>query len=199
MDSRQIYRGMDIGTAKPGPAERTAVAHYGLDLVEPDELYSAGRFATDARHWMAEVAERENVAILVGGTGFFLKALTDPMFAEPELDRRRRDSLRQWLEQHETDELQRWLRALDPELQHRLGGEGGRQRLTRAIEIALLTGAPLSWWQEHAPAAEPALRPLVFVLELPREELYRRINERVIAMIEAGLVDEVRGLLERGY
>jgi tRNA dimethylallyltransferase len=199
MDSRQIYRGMDIGTAKPGSALQAVVPHHGLDLVEPDERYSAGRFATAARRLIAEVVERGNVAILVGGTGFFLKALTHPMFAEPELNRQRRDSLRHWLEQYEIVELQRWLAALDPQLQHRLGGEGGRQRVLRALEIALLTGAPLSWWQQHAPSAEPALQPLVFVLELPREELYRRINERVIAMIDAGLVDEVRALQRRGY
>jgi tRNA dimethylallyltransferase len=199
MDSRQIYRGLDIGTAKPTAVEQAVVPHHGLDLVEPSERYSAGRFAADARRWIAEVKGRGRVPLLVGGTGFFLKALTDPMFAEPELEPQRRDSLRQWLEQQDSAALKHWLAALDPQLSERLAEGGGRQRFLRAIEIALLTGAPLSWWQRHAPSAETGLHTLVFVLELPREELYRRINERVIAMIDAGLVDEVRALVRRGY
>src|SRR5688572_2156748 len=85
MDSRQVYRGMDIGTAKATPEQRAQIDHFGLDLVTPAERYSAGRFATDAREWIRTISNRAQTPLLVGGTGFFLKSLTDPMFAEPEL------------------------------------------------------------------------------------------------------------------
>jgi tRNA dimethylallyltransferase len=199
MDSRQVYRGLDIGTAKPSLAMRRAVPHHGLDLIEPGERYSAGQFARDTRDWLKQIRERSHLPLLVGGTGFFLKALTDPMFIEPELPTGRREALRNWLSDKATTDLLRWLTLLDPEAAPRLARGGGRQRQVRALEIVLLTGRPLVWWQQQTQPAEPALAPLVFVLEQPREALYRRINSRVIEMVEAGLVDEVRGLLERGY
>src|SRR5690606_7547206 len=98
MDSRQVYRGMDIGTAKPTLEERARVPHHGFDLVEPSERYSAGRFARDARRWIAEIRGRGRVPVLVGGTGFFLRALTHPMFEEPELPAERRRRLQRYLD-----------------------------------------------------------------------------------------------------
>lgn len=199
MDSRQVYRGMDIGTAKVTPEEQRLVPHHGIDLIDPDQRYSSGRFARDARRWIEEIRGRGRTPILVGGTGFFLHALIRPLFEEPELDPRRRDRLGRWLERQPTETLQRWLARLDPETAERLGKSGGRQRLMRAIEVALLSGRPLSWWHRNAPPTEPPLRAAVFVLDLPREELYRRINERVTAMIDAGLVEEVESLLATGF
>lgn len=202
MDSRQVYRGMNIGTAKATPEERAAVAHHGLDLVDPDQRYSAGAFARDARRWIAEIRSRGRVPVLVGGTGFFLRALTRPLFNEPELPRERRERLDSFLKSRPGAELERWLEVLDPEtarsLRGRAGG-AGRQRVLRALEIVLLTGRPLPWWHAHAPPAETPLRPLVFVLDLPRDQLYARIDARVHAMIEAGLVEEVARLLRAGY
>jgi tRNA dimethylallyltransferase len=197
MDSRQVYRGMDIGTAKATPAQRARVPHHGLDLVEPDERYNAGRFAADARRWLAEIRARGRVPILAGGTGFFLRALTHPLFAEPHLPAAPRRALEAHLAALPDDELLRWLAALDPATAGSLRTAGGRQRRLRALEVALLTGRPLSWWHAHAPAAEPPLAPLVFLLDLPRPELFRRIDERVGAMAAAGLVPEVQGLLRR--
>lgn len=199
MDSRQVYRGLDIGTAKATPEQRARVPHHGLDLVDPDERYSAGRFAEDARRWIEEIRARGHTPIMVGGTGFFLRALTHPLFEEPEMAIEVRERLKRYLDRKPIDELHRWARALDPVSAAALEEWGGRQRLERVIEVALLTGRPISWWHKHAPAEVEPIRPLVFVLELPREELYRRINDRVHAMIEAGLVDEVRGLLDAGY
>ncbi|MBX6363024.1 MAG: tRNA (adenosine(37)-N6)-dimethylallyltransferase MiaA [Gemmatimonadetes bacterium] len=202
MDSRQVYRGMDIGTAKLLPAERRGIPHHGLDLVDPDQRYSAGAFARDARRWIADVRARSRVPILVGGTGFFLRALTHPLFREPPLEAHRRAALARWLERQPTEKLGHWLEALDPEMAARLrarAGGAGRQRLARALEVALLTGRPLSWWHAHAPSEQRPLRFLVFVLDRPREELYRRIDERVHDMIRAGLVDEVRGLVDAGF
>jgi tRNA dimethylallyltransferase len=198
MDSRQIYRGMDVGTAKLSAAERAGVPHHGLDLVDPDQSYSAGRFARDARRWIEEIGARGAVPILVGGTGFFLRALTEPIFGEPELDPGKRRALRGWLERRQRGELERWVRALDPE-RAELAVQGGPQRLSRTLEVALLTGRPLSWWHRHVPSEGPPLGALVVRLDLPRAELDRRIDARVRAMLDAGLVEEVRALSTAGY
>lgn len=198
-DSRQVYRGMDIGTAKATRAERARVPHHGLDLVDPDEPYSAGRFARDARRWIAGIRDRGRVPILVGGTGFYLRALSRPMFREPEMARDRLDRLRRYLADQPLERLRRWLRAVDPEMAEALKERGGAQRISRALEVATLSGRPLSWWQRHAPPEAPPVRVLAFVLNRPRERLYERINERVDAMAEDGLVAEVERLLEEGY
>lgn len=203
MDSRQVYRGMDIGTAKATAEERRAVPHHGLDLVDPDERFSAGRFARFARRRIEQIRARGRVPILVGGTGFFLRALTHPIFQEPDLDPARRRALHAFLERLGPEALAAWLTALDPEQAARLvggrGGGGGRQRIVRALEMALLTGRPLSWWQRHAPPEAPPLAIRVWVLEPPREMLYRAIDSRVDEMLRRGLLNEVRSLRERGY
>jgi tRNA dimethylallyltransferase len=199
-DSRQVYRGMDIGTAKVGDEARGRVPHHGLDVVDPGARYSAGRFARDARRWIREIRSRGRVPMIVGGTGFFIRALTDPLFREPPLDRDRREALKAYLAGFEDAALRAWLEALDPDtaaaLDARDGG-AGRQRVLRALEMALLTGRPLGWWHEHRAAEGEGLDALIFVLSLPRDVLYDRINRRVDAMLEAGLVEEVRGLLDR--
>jgi tRNA dimethylallyltransferase len=198
MDSRQVYRGMDIGTDKVEVEARVRVPHHGLDLVEPSERYSAGRFARDARRWIHEIETRGALPVLVGGTGFFLRAVMEPIFAEPEMDRGRLERLRAWLKERSTEELARWVHALDPE-RAELAVEGGPQRMSRTIEVALLSGIPLSRWHVEAPAEAPAVGGVVVVLELPREEMDRRIDDRVTRMVERGLLDEVRGLLEAGF
>lgn len=199
MDSRQVYRSMDIGTAKVTGAEAAGVPHRGLDLVDPHERYSAGAFARDARRWIGEIAASGHVPILVGGTGFFLRALTHPLFHEPPLEPARRERLKRWLRGQAEDRLHAWLRTLDPTSAAALETAGGRQRVERAVEVALLTGRPLSWWHAHAPAEHAPLSLRVFVLELPRDELYRRIDERVHRMVAGGLVEEVRALVARGF
>ncbi|HEX6940675.1 MAG TPA: tRNA (adenosine(37)-N6)-dimethylallyltransferase MiaA [Longimicrobiales bacterium] len=199
MDSRQVYRGMDIGTAKATPAERARVPHHGLDRVDPDERYSAGRFSREARRWISEIRARGRTAILVGGTGFFLRSLTHPLFREPEMPEQAREALKRWLGRQPAGKLRDWLQVLDPATAAALENRGGRQRVARALEVALLSGRPLSWWHRHAPPEAPALPLRIFVLTLPREALYRRIDARVLEMVAAGLEDEVRALLARGY
>lgn len=198
-DSRQVYRGMDIGTAKATAQQRARVPHHGLDLVDPGERYSAGRFARDARTWIREIRSRGRVAMIVGGTGFFIRALTDPLFREPPMDRERREALKGFLEAQDPETLPRWLKVLDPASAKRLSESGGQQRVLRALEMALLTGRPLGWWHRHRAAEREGLDALVLVLSVPREVLYERINRRVDAMLEAGLVAEVSALLEAGY
>lgn len=198
MDSRQVYRRMNIGTAKATAAEIGRVQHFGIDLIDPDERYNAGRFASDARRWIEDIKARRRVPVLVGGTGFFLRALTNPMFEEPLLDPPRKEAFKRYLEHFSREELLRWLRGLDEVSARRLESEGGRQRLARAVEVALLTGRPLSrWHQEQEP--RPAMNFATYVLDLSRDVLYERINRRVELMLDAGLVDEVRSLVDAGY
>ncbi|HEV2132392.1 MAG TPA: tRNA (adenosine(37)-N6)-dimethylallyltransferase MiaA [Longimicrobiaceae bacterium] len=199
MDSRQVYRGMDIGTAKATPEQRTTVPHHGLDLVDPDHRFSAGQFARFGRRWIAEIQDRGRVPLLVGGTGFFLRALTHPIFREPAHDPQQRAAVERLLAGMPTEELHRWLAALDPPTAERLSRWGGRQRLNRALELPLLTGRPLSWWHANAPPEARPLRPLVFVLDLPRSRLDAVIDARVGEMVEQGLVAEVESLVHAGY
>ena len=197
MDSRAVYRGMDIGTAKPTPEERGGIPHHGIDLVEPSERFSAGAWARYARETIAAVRGRGRVPMLVGGTGFFLRALTHPIFRAPALDPERRERLMRRLEAMDDDELHRWVAALDPHSAARLRSWGGRQRLMRAIEVPLLTGRTLPWWHAHSEPEAPPVPVLPFVLEVPRERLFAGIDRRVTEMVEAGLVDEVRALVAR--
>ncbi|MEZ4422562.1 MAG: tRNA (adenosine(37)-N6)-dimethylallyltransferase MiaA [Gemmatimonadota bacterium] len=198
MDSRQVYRGLDIGTDKVALADRARAPHHGLDRVEPDERYSAGRFAREATAWIEDIVERGRQPVLVGGTGFFLRALTEPIFAEPPLDPLRREQLRAWLAARPLPELARWADALDPE-RAALARAGGRQRVQRVLEVALLTGRALSEWHQRSAGPPPRVRAWVVLLELPREEMDRRIDARVERMITGGLADEVRALRAQGY
>jgi len=167
-DARQIYRGLDIGTAKPVPDLLARVPHLGIDVIGPGDRYSAGRFARDAAGWLAEVRSAGRTPLVVGGTGLYIRALVDGLFREPPLDPVRRDQLRTWAERLGGGELSRWAGRLDRDF-----GGGGSQRAARAIEVALLTGRPLSWWQRSA-RETGVMRPWYIHLTLPRETLQRR-------------------------
>jgi tRNA dimethylallyltransferase len=197
MDSRSVFRGMDIGTAKPTIEEQGGIPHWGIDIAEPSERFNAARWADYAREKITEIRARGRVPMLVGGTGFFLRALTHPIFQEPELDADRRRRLHAWMDRQSDEELHRWVAALDPETGERLRGWGGRQRLMRALEIPLLTGRTLPWWHRNAPPVETPVPVLPFVLQVPKERLFAAIDRRVTEMVQAGLLDEVRGLVER--
>lgn len=198
MDSRQVYRGMDIGTDKVEPADRARVRHHGLDLVDPRARYSAGRFARDARRWIEEIRGRGRVALLVGGTGFFLRSVVEPIFAEPVLPDEPLAALRSYLKRQPRTRMERWVRRLDPP-RAELAIAGGPQRMSRTVEVALLTGRRLSWWHLNAPPEGEALCGAIVLLEMPREDMDRRIDDRVGALLERGLVEEVRRLLDAGY
>jgi tRNA dimethylallyltransferase len=198
MDSRQVYRDMDIGTDKVGTDARNAVPHHGLDLVDPGERYSAGHFGRDARRWIEEIRARGRLPLLVGGTGFFLRSLIEPLFREPELDETRRAALRRYLRSVDPDTLEQFVRRLDPARAEKAVA-GGPQRMSRTIEVALLSGVPLSRWHRDAASEAAPLSALVFLLDLPREEMDRRIDDRVSRMLERGLVAEVQDLLDAGH
>jgi tRNA dimethylallyltransferase len=192
-DSRQVYRGLDIATAKPTARERRKVPHHLLDLLHPGERYSAGRFALEASEIIAAIRSRGGFPAVVGGTGLYLRALTEGLFAEPPLDRPRRDALANITGAMDNLTLVRWASRLD----HEFPGSGGRQRATRAIEMALLTGRPLSWWQRSA-ATAASVQGWTVRLTLPRAVLHQRVAVRAAEMVRRGLVEEVAAALADG-
>jgi tRNA dimethylallyltransferase len=192
-DSRQVYRRLDIGTAKPTRKERLRVPHHGLDLVDPGTRYSAGHFARDGVRWLDEIRERGKLPVVVGGTGLYVRALAEGLFAEPPLDPAKRRSLDAWTARLEPIELLRWAARLDPGFRG-----GGRQRAARAIEVALLSGHPLSHWQQAA-RARGALDPWYIVLTAPRPVLHARIARRAEEMVRRGLIEEVAAVLAEGH
>jgi tRNA dimethylallyltransferase len=192
-DSRQIYRRLDIGTAKPTRRERVRVPHHGLDVVEPGQRYSAGRFAREATGWVADVASRGKMPVVVGGTGLYIKALVEGLFLEPPLEPIKRKGLEGWLGRFDARELLRWAARLDPAFRG-----GGRQRAVRAIEITLLSGRPLGWWQAAA-RAESLVTPWYVHLTAPRPVLHQRIASRADEMVRRGLIEEVASVLTEGH
>jgi tRNA dimethylallyltransferase len=192
-DSRQVYRGLDIATAKPTPRERQRVPHHLLDVVQPGERYSAGRFAVEASEAVAAIRLRGKLPLVVGGTGLYVKALIHGLFAEPPLDRPRREQMTAATAAMDHPTLVRWAARLD----RAFAGGGGRQRAARAIEIALLTGYPLSWWQRSA-AAEGKISPWIVRLTAPRPVLHQRIQLRTDEMLRRGLIEEVAAALADG-
>jgi tRNA dimethylallyltransferase len=192
-DSRQVYRRLDIGTAKPTRKERARVPHHGLDVVDPGTRYSAGHFARDAGEWIGATLGRGRLPVVVGGTGLYVRALAEGLFREPALDPARRRALDAFTARLEPLELLRWAGRLDPGFRG-----GGRQRAARAIEIALLTGHPLSYWQQSA-RARAAIDPWYIVLTAPRPVLHQRIARRAEEMVRRGLIEEVAAVLAEGH
>jgi tRNA dimethylallyltransferase len=188
-DSRQIYRRFDIGTAKPTIAERKRVPHRGIDIIDPTERYSAAFWAENAMAWISESIHGRRTPLVVGGTGFYLRALATPLFEEPPLDASRRAALGMVLARMTTPELRRWCERLDPTRAHL-----GRTQLLRALEIAVLTGRPISEWHRESVRGSN-VRGRWLVLSPRPGVLAHRIEERAMAMVKAGWEDEVRELL----
>lgn len=186
-DSRQVYRGFDIGTAKPTPLEQARLPHYGIDVAEPDEQYSAADWGAAVPGWVRSIEDAGRRALIVGGTGFYLRAAFDPLFDEPEMDAPKRAALRNVLGALSSDEIERWCKALDP-----ARAVLGRAQRERAIEVALLTGHRISDLHRDRPRP-PHLTARYLVLD-PGPGLASSIEMRVDAMLEAGWLDEVRFL-----
>jgi tRNA dimethylallyltransferase len=191
-DSRQVYRHMDIGTAKPTAAEQTALPHHLIDVVDPDEPFGLAIWLGLANEALRAVWGRGGVPLLVGGTGQYVWALLEG-WRVPEVPPQ--DSLRRQLEGRRPQELLAELRRIDPESHEFIQPQNVR-RVIRALEVFHATGKPFSYWRTKEP---PAFEWLAFGLRLSREELYARIDARVGAMIASGFVDEVRKLREMGY
>jgi tRNA dimethylallyltransferase len=186
-DSRQVYRRFDIGTAKPTIAERSVAPHRGIDVVEPTERYSAAAWASAAEEWISESIAMGRVPLVVGGTGFYLRALFEPLFDEPPLEAARRRALEDVLAPWSLEKLQRWCGTLDPDRAHL-----GRTQLLRAVEVALLSGQRLS--ELHRAHARPARRTARYLVVDPGPALAQRITRRLDVMLDGGWLEEVSAL-----
>jgi tRNA dimethylallyltransferase len=196
LDSMAVYRGMDIGTAKPTAAERARVPHHLLDVVDADQPYSLAEYLTAAHRTAAEIVDRGRQPLFVGGTPLYLKSLLRGACEGPPADASFRREVEAEVAQIGLQPLRDRLRQVDPLSASKLHPNDAR-RMIRALEVFKLTGQPISHYQMHfeEPAAAPCRR--VFVLSWPRPELHRRINRRVERMFAAGIVAEVAGIIER--
>lgn len=194
LDSMAVYRRLDIGTAKPSLDDRQAVPHHLIDLVEPDADFSLAQYIAAAEAVAAEVRGRGHEVLFVGGTPLYLKALLRGIFEGPPADWDLRRRLMAERERHGAEWLHARLADVDPAAAGRLHARDVR-RVIRALEVFEKTGRPISDWQQQFDRARPASERRVFVLDRPRDELYRSIDARVDAMFAAGLVDEARELL----
>ena len=195
VDSAQVYRGMDIGTAKPNPAERARVPHHLIDLVDPDERYSAGQFREDAIHAVTDILRRDKVPLLVGGTMLYYRTLVVGLDPLPKADRALREEIadeakqRGWPAQHAE------LAKVDPDAAQRIMPNDA-QRIQRALEVYRLVGEPISALQRgENPSLPFTLR--ACALSPDRAELHRNLEARFDTMLRSGLLDEVNGLRSR--
>ena len=195
-DSRQVYRQMDIGTAKPTAEERALAPHHLIDVVDPDQEFSLAQYLEQAGAVLEDVWSRGKQPLLVGGSGQYVWALLEG-WRVPRLPPQRelRRELGERADRQGAEALHRELAQVDPKAAARIDPRNVR-RVIRALEVHKATGRPISYWQEKGP---PPWEVLTLGLTCPRRELYERIDARVDAMMEAGLVDEVRGLLSMGY
>ena len=197
-DSVQIFRHIDIGTAKPSLEDRRRVPHHMIDLREPTETYTAGDYQREARQVLRKIRERGKVPILVGGTGLYLRALTEGLFNGPARSNYWRNRLEMIAERKGREHLHRLLGRLDPAAASRIAARD-KPKIIRALEVRLETGEPLSKYLEERPRQPLDGFSIHFIgLNPTREELYGRINARVRQMFGAGLVQEVEQLLARG-
>jgi tRNA dimethylallyltransferase len=199
-DSRQVYRGLDIGTAKPTPAQRETVCHHLLDLVDPGERYNAGRFAREASEVIERLDSQGRTPIVCGGTGFYIEALFSPLFEEPVATEAQkleiRERLKEKAESQGTAALHRELAAVDPESAARLH-PNDFQRVSRALEIYLLSGRSLTGHLSAAQKKSP-WSPFTVLLDPPRERLRESIGCRSRSMLDRGWPEEVERLLASG-
>ncbi len=197
VDSAQVYRGMDVGTAKPSPEVRAEVPHHLIDILEPEESYSAARFRREALEAVAAVAARGRLPVLAGGTMLYFRALEQGLAPLPEADAEVRAAIAAEAAERGWAALHAELARVDPEAAARIH-PNDPQRIQRALEVWRLTGRPLSAWLAEARAAPPPFRAVRVVLApADRAELHRRIAARLEAMFDAGFVEEVARLRAR--
>lgn len=193
-DSMQVFKRMDIGTAKPSKDDLQKVPHHLIDIADPDEDYTAARFRNDAIKAIADIRSRGKNIFIVGGTGLYIKALAQGLFPGPKAD----PDLRRTLEKEGADSLYERLKGIDPETAASVH-PNNRVRVIRAIEVYELTGTPISIFRKDHGFKDELFECLKVGLDIPREALYGRIDDRVERMIEAGLVDETRRLFDAGF
>jgi len=197
-DSMQVYRGMDIGTAKTPFIERRGIPHHLIDVADPDEEFNTALYCSMTEPLLREIEARQKIYFVVGGTGLYIKALLGGLLECPSIDQKLRQELRDECEQRGSIFLHEKLKILDPESAHRIHPHD-KIRITRALEIIHLTHEPLSSLIRKHGFKDGLFKSLKICLQMDREQLYHRINQRCIDMMEAGLVAETRGLLGKGY
>ena len=195
LDSMAIYRGMDIGTAKPSLEQRSQVVHHMIDILDPDESFSVAEYLARAHRIVDEIRQRGNKALFVGGTPMYLKVLLRGIFGGPAADWEFRQQVEEQIELHGKQALHRQLAMVDPVSAHKFHPNDIR-RVTRALEVYHLTGEPISHQQQEFESQNKSNKKFVFQLSWPRDVLHQRIEKRVVSMFEAGLVREVQQLLE---
>ena len=195
LDSMAIYRGMDIGTAKPSLEQRSQVVHHMIDILDPNESFSVAEYLARAHRIVDEIRQRGNKALFVGGTPMYLKVLLRGIFGGPAADWEFRQQVEEQIELHGKQALHRQLAMVDPVSAHKFHPNDIR-RVTRALEVYHLTGEPISHQQQEFESQNKSNKKFVFQLSWPRDVLHQRIEKRVVAMFEAGLVREVQQLLE---
>jgi tRNA dimethylallyltransferase len=197
-DSMQIYRGMDIGSAKPSLKERSLVTHHLIDIKDPDEEFSAAQFKEEAKSRITSLAQENKLTLVVGGTGFYIRALAKGLFPAPSADLRLREELKEKEKTRGKWTLYRELEKVDPKAASTIH-PNDTFRIIRALEIFYLTGTPISQQQKKHQFKDSHFKALKIGLMRDRSEIYHRIEQRVDNMIKGGLVDEVKQLLNRGY
>lgn len=198
-DSMQVYRKMNIGTAKIKPQEMQGIPHYMIDEFEPDEEFNVTIFQKRAKKYMADIYERGKIPMLVGGTGFYIQSvLYDISFTENQEQDGFREEMEQFAKKHGIEKLHERLRKEDPESADQIHPNNVK-RVIRALEYYHFTGQKFSVHNEKERQKESPYQFLYLVLELPRQKLYDRINHRVDQMVQEGLVEEVQRLIEEGY
>jgi tRNA dimethylallyltransferase len=197
-DSQQVYRYMDIGTGKPSDADRERVRHHLIDIVAPNEEFNAALFRRLATESIRQIQARKRNVVVCGGTGLYLKALTHGLFEGPGQDPGVRQTLEQEIAANGVASLYQRLERIDPTVGSTIH-PNDRQRIIRALEVYRLTGRPLSEWQKEHGFQENPFEILKIGLLRERAELYQLINLRCEGMIEEGLLEEVRGLVARGF
>jgi tRNA dimethylallyltransferase len=196
-DSVQLYRGFDIGSAKLSLAERYGIPHHGLDIVDPDQPFNAGDYVRHGRQILFEIRRRERLPVLVGGTGFYLRALLEGLFPGPERDEALRRRLERRAVERPAGYLRRVLARFDPASARRIH-ENDTPKLVRAIEVCLIEKKPLSEVWGRGRDALSGFRALRVGLDPERERLYERIDRRTELLFSQGLIEETRRLLEAG-
>jgi len=197
-DSRQIYKFMDIGTAKPTKEERERVPHHLVDLISPDKRFTSADYGKKARDVINEIKGRDKQPIAVGGSGLYLKALIEGFFLGPPADQKIRDRLQKEAQEQGEPHLYNRLKEVDPQSAERIHPHD-LVRIIRALEVYELTGKCMTYWQQEG-SYEPFLMNFIKIgLTLDRKRLYQRINQRVEEMIARGLLDEVASLKNKGY
>lgn len=194
LDSMAIYRGMNIGTAKPSPAEQAKIPHHLIDLVDPTENYSVSQYASAAAKVVEDICNRRKTPLFVGGTPLYLKTLLRGMFEGPPADWKVRRQIEEEIKHLPDTALHNRVEQVDPLSASKLHPNDTR-RLIRALEVQRLTGKPISHWQTQFEHGLPADRCRVFTLTWPRAKLHERIEDRVERMFSDGLVEEVQVLL----